>query len=120
MGAVYNMNVNQGEDFQLHLLIKDQTGTVIDISTDTFSGQIREKYDASSVVGSFSFENGEDTGSLIVKISNSVTSSFPCRPGTTQERRPITEFIYDIERNSDGIITRILEGSVFVSPNVTR
>lgn len=120
MGATYDMYINQGENYAIQLVIKDQAGDPIDITGDTFEGQIRDKYDASSIAATFVFENGPSTGSLFVKLSSEATGDIPCAPGTMQNKRPVTEFVYDIERHSSGAVTRILEGSAFVSPEVTR
>jgi hypothetical protein len=53
-------------------------------------------------------------------MSNVVTAAITCTPATNSNRRPLTEFIYDIEQTVSGVKTRILEGIVTVSPNVTR
>lgn len=121
--ASYNMTVNQGEDFDLQIIIKDETGTPINLTGSTYAGQIRDKYDSSSIAASFSFTLGNqitDPGLLNVTMANTVTAAIPCKPATATDKRPITEFIYDIEQTKAGLITRILEGIVAVSPNVTR
>lgn len=120
MAAQYNFSINQGEDFLIKLVIKDENKNPVDISQDTFEGQIREKYDSNSVAASFSFELGSETGEVFVKMSNTVTAAIPCAAATNSNKRPSTEFIYDIEQTKSGIKKRILEGIVVVSPNVTR
>lgn len=120
MAANYNMSINQGEDFIIKLLIKDDLGNAVNISSYTFDGQLREKYDSSSIAATFTFEFGQNTGEVFVKLSNQVTAAIPCAPATNSNKRPQTEFIYDIEQTKDGIKTRILQGIASVSPNVTR
>jgi hypothetical protein len=121
--ANYNITLNQGEDFELRLVIKDETGTPINLTGKSYAGQIRDKYDSSSVAANFSFQLGNqvtDPGLLVVKMTNYESSQIPCKPATPLNKRPITEFVYDIEQNSGGSIIRILQGIVSVSPNVTR
>lgn len=120
MAANYNMVVNQGEDFIIKLLIKDESGVPVDISNDTFQGQIRERYDSPNVAASFSFEFGQNTGEVYVKLSNTVTAAIPVQASSQSNKRPSTEFVYDIEQTKSGIKTRILEGIVAVSANVTK
>lgn len=118
--AKYNMVVNQGEDFVMQITIKDQSGVPVSLVGSTFEGQLRSKYDSNVVAASFSFELGSDPGTLLVKMSNAVTAAIPTEAATTANKRPLTEFIYDIEQTKAGVKTRILEGIVSVSPNVTR
>lgn len=122
--AQYNMNVNQGEDFELQIIIKDDTGTPIDLTGNSYAGQIRKEYDSSSVAANFVCTIGDqitDPGLLFVRLPNSTTSAIPCDPATEENPRPVTKFIYDLEETKpDLTITRILEGIVNVSPNVTR
>ena len=91
------MVINQGEDFIMQIIIKDQDGNPISLTGSTFEGQLRSKYDSSTIAGSFSFEFGSNTGTLLVKMTNSVTAAIPCLPATENNKRPFTEFIYDIE-----------------------
>lgn len=120
MAAIYNMAVNQGEDFIIKLLIKDESNNPVDISTNTFSGQIRERYDSANVAASFSFEFGQHTGEVYVKLTNAVTAAIPVQASSQSNKRPTTEFVYDIEQTKSGVKTRILQGIVSVSANVTK
>lgn len=122
--APYNIVMNQGEDFELQLNIKDSSGVLVNLTGYTYAGQIREKYDSSSIVASFTYTLANQTtnpGVVFIRISHTNTSLIPCLPATPSNRRPITEFIYDLEETKpDSTVTRILEGVVSVSPEVTK
>lgn len=117
------MTINQGEDFELQIIIKDSNGTPINLTGNTYAGQIRSKYDSSTIIATFTITLGNQTtdpGLVYIRLSNTDTAAIVCDPATAKDPRPLTQFIYDIEETKAGKITRILEGIVSVSPNVTR
>jgi hypothetical protein len=124
MAAVtYNFTLNQGDDFDFTITIK-ANNEPIDLSNYSFAGQIREKYDSNEIVASFVCTKANQTtskGVITFSLTNQQTSAIPCLPSSKANRRPVSEFIYDIEQtDADDKISRILEGVVLVSPGVTR
>ncbi len=121
---VFNFVVNQGEDVEIQIYIKDKNKQKIDITDYLYRGQIREKVDATTVIASFTCviaDQRTDKGLVYARLSNQTTSGMKLAKASTTNRRPLTDFIYDIEQvDPSGVITRTLEGVITVSPEVTK
>lgn len=113
--ADYDILIEQGSTFSLNIVWKDSEGTPIDITGHTARMQIRKTVKSTDVLASATTENGKivlggETGTIDVTIPNSETSDLSIKCG-----------VYDLELESDsGIVTRLIQGSVTVSPEVTR
>lgn len=124
--ALFHLNVDQGATFRLSVKWQTQTGAVVspvDLTGITFTMMVRRKYAsregatppilsltsaASSSQGSITLVNAA-TGDLLVEITDE---------GTVLLTR--TEYLYDLEAHlADGSVTRLLNGRVIVSPEVT-
>lgn len=122
--STYNFTINQGDDWSIKLVIKDSNGLAIDLTGYTFQGQMREKYDASTIIASFTATLANqitNPGEVTLSLTNVQTSAIPTLPATAKDKRPLTEYIYDVEQTDVSLKkTRILEGFIKVSPEVTR
>jgi|TARA_Y100000015_G_C2373182_1_gene81127 hypothetical protein len=105
-----DITVEQGATFSRLITIKDASNTAVDISTDSFAGQIRKRHQSAATEAAFSFTitNGS-AGQVTASITNTVTAAMD--PG---------DFVYDIEWTSGSTVTRLLEGTATVTPEVTR
>jgi len=123
MAGKYDMSILQGSDFTLGLTLKDSTGTPIDLTGHTFSGQIRKTASDPVIQASFSFvvlDQITDTGRVDVKLSAANSSAIILEKSKSAVRA-ITTMTYDIESvDGGGAITRWLEGVVKLSPEVTK
>jgi hypothetical protein len=120
----YKMNIKQGEDFKLLLEIEDSDGNPVDLTSHSFRGQIRRTASSPDVIASFSFvkrDQSIEPGKIEVLMSNEVSSDIVL-DSSRHAVRQLTIFSYDIEsENTDtDIVTRWLEGTVAISPEVTR
>jgi hypothetical protein len=100
-GATYNMQVRVEEN-----------GSPVDITNYTFESQVRKSHYSSDVAASFttSLVNGP-MGSFNISLTDTQTDAL----------NPAFTHVYDVEVTSDtGAVTRIIEGTVTVSPGVTR
>ena len=105
-----DITVEQGATFSRTITIKDASNTAVNISSDTFAGQIRKRHQSATTEAAFSFTITDGTnGEVTATISNTDTSSMD--PG---------DFVYDIEWTSGSTVTRLLEGTATVTPEVTR
>lgn len=122
--VVYNIMLNKGDDFELQITVKDATGNAIDLTGYTYYGQIRSSFDAELPVATFVCtiaNQNTDKGLVYIRLPHGQSSEIPVLGSKGNNRRPTTEYIYDIEETTQGgIISRIMEGTVTVSPNVTR
>lgn len=113
--AVYDFCINQGTDLTVPLVLTDATGEPVDLEGYTAAMQIRTLIDSMTAVDTLTTANGRilleaTQGKLTLKFPNAVTEEYPAQ-----------NLFYDIEiTSSGGEITRILQGKVSVSPEVTR
>ena len=115
MAEEYDFNIDQGATFQKLIVWKDPDGNAIDLTDYTARMQIRKTVNSNEVLVEATTENGYITlggadGTINISIPASVTENFTFRRG-----------VYDLElESSGGIVTRLLQGCVFVSREVTR
>jgi hypothetical protein len=117
MTAQFNWTVNQGETTTLLYSRTDANNqAIVFASTDVFRMKVKTAHDASSTTLSKTsgwFDIGPDSSTL-----NNVrfTLSAADTAGITAPAR----YVYDIEAETNaGAVTRILEGSFIVTPEVT-
>jgi hypothetical protein len=109
----YNIICPQGSTFnqQLTWIIGE---TPVNLTTYTARMQVREKYTSTIYNVSLTTENGGITlggeeGTIFLTISATDTSELVAK-----------EYVYDLEVDSGGEVTRIIEGKFIVTPEVTR
>ena len=112
-----DLNLKQGETFDVRLILKDSNGSPINLSGYTVSGAAKYRYNNSGFYVNLNPEvvsgiSGElfPSGYIDINISGATTATFP-----------IIESNYEIKRiNSSGDATRTLHGNLRVLPGVTR
>ena len=113
MAAAYqNLLVEQGTTFTTTIAIDNAYGDIYDLSGYTVSGQIRKSYYSANATATFVTSINIVTGSITLNLSSDVTSTMKAG-----------RFVYDtviIDTNNGYAKTRILEGTVDVSPRVTQ
>lgn len=123
MSGKYNMEISQGADYKLGLTIKDDSGTEVDLTGHTFSGQIRKTASDPTILASFTFtilDQVTDTGRVDVELPAAASSAIPV-DRSRNASRTITTLTYDIESIDPATKTvRWLEGTVKLSPEVTK
>jgi len=110
----YNFVISAGADFADQLTLK-QNGSVIDITGYTAQMQIRATTEATTTLADYSTDNGKlaingPLGTITFAVSDTETAGYTFERG-----------VYDLVLTSaGGVKSRILMGSVQVSPDVTR
>jgi len=120
--GVYTVAIEQGSTFRLRLtlrlptLVPGEPGELMDLSNFIARMQIRHRTPAPEILYSLTTENGGLTlggaaGTIDMFISDEDTSAFSFRSA-----------VYDLEIEAvpGGDVTRIIQGPVTVSPEVTR
>lgn len=113
--AVHNITIEQGATFQMNLLWKNSTGTPINLTGYTARMQVRQKYSSPTTLLSFSTSDGSIVlggvlGTIAITGAATVTDDLVGKTG-----------VYDLELvSAGGIVTRLVQGSVYISPEVTR
>ena len=115
--AKQNLSVYQGADYDQVLEFRDNTSTLMDLTGYAFRGQARVAYTDNDPAFSFDFtirtQSGGNLGLVDMNIAPASTAALSISK--------ITKYLYDIEMvDTNGKVTRILEGQVSVFPEVTK
>jgi hypothetical protein len=115
LGNQFNIDVKQGATFQLTITWKDSAGTAINLTGYTARAQARLTYDTSTTIFSLTSSAGITLGGAAGTIAIVIAA------GTTAALAAPWSGVWDLELVSGaGIVTRLLEGTANVSPEVTR
>lgn len=115
MTARYDFKLNQGTDLTVPFFLTDESGKALNLSGFSAQMQLRSNSYTGNLIDTLTSENGGlvldgDAGSLTVIFSHGKTEEYPA-----------TALVYDIELVSpSNLITRVVEGRIAVSPEVTR
>jgi len=108
--GTYNFTIEQGTTFS-RVLTLQENGSAMNLTGYSVASQMRSTHDSSTVVATFSGSvTNASSGQITLSLTNSQTSA-------------IEEaiYVYDVEITSGaGAVTRILQGTVTVTPEVTR
>lgn len=110
----YDLTIYQGATFRLQFYWRDSDEVGIDLSGYTARMQVRASVRATTTMLELTTENGGITlgndGGVLLFLSDEATAALTRRSG-----------VYDLELEAgDGTVTRLLQGSVEISPEVTR
>ncbi len=111
----YDLYIEQGATLSLPIVWKDSDGNVVNITGYTARMQVRQTVPATTILLSATTENGKlvidgSNGKVTILLSAADTTAITWLTG-----------VYDLELISgSGVVTRLLEGSVSVSREVTR
>lgn len=109
----YDFTIEQGATLKTDFIWKDETGSVVDLTGGTARMQIRPSLSSETIVLELTTENGGlviggETGKVTMNISASQSSAIT-RGG-----------VYDLEVVVGPVVTRLLQGVVSISKEVTR
>ena len=117
MGAcagLYNIVADQGATFTRNLHWFDSAGDPVNLTDYTARMQVRQRYVSTSTVLSLTSASGITLGGSSGTIV--VTAS-----ATTMAGISSGEYVYDLEMvASNGVVTRLVQGTFTVRPEVTR
>jgi hypothetical protein len=113
--ATYDITIEQGATFRLNLVWRDADNNPVDLTGYVARMQVRASYSDSAVQLNLTTQNGAIVlggalGTIAVTGAATVTDDIPIRAG-----------VYDLELEAaDGTVTRLVQGKVRISPEVTR
>lgn len=108
MAYKVNIVVDQGTTFNTTFTVLDAYDTPIDFTSYTANSQMRKSYTSSTA---YAFDVGLSNSGIVTLSMSANTSG-----GITAGR-----YVYDVEvQNPSGVRSRIVEGIVTVTPQVTR
>lgn len=109
MARKNNLVIDQGSTFSTNLVaLTDENGDVIPLSGYTANSQLRKWYTSNNSVA-FSTSINVDSGVITLSLSSNQTSNLVAG-----------RYVYDVEISNGSVISRVSEGIVTVTPNVTR
>lgn len=109
MATKANLIIDQGASYSTTIDILDEDGEPINLTNYTGAAQMRKHY-TSTTATSFVVSLGGVEGTLTLSMSSNTTANLSSG-----------RYVYDVELTSDtGLVSRVLEGIVTVTPNVTR
>ena len=110
MATYANIVIDQGADFEATISLEDENQDPFDLSGYNVTGQVRRTY-KSATAYDFTVDVA-DAGNGQVTISMTAAETAAIKSG---------RYVYDVKATSSGgAVTRALEGSVEVTPSVTR
>lgn len=111
--------IEQGVTFSAVITLKDEAGNVIDLSGYVAAAAIKQTYSSVNTTAVFTCAVTPLKGEVLISLSATQTSAIPVNSATTVQRN-VTQYVWDLKLTSNaGIVTRVLEGLVSVSPQVT-
>ena len=110
--GTYNFNLYQGADWDRTFTIT-QSGTALNLTGYTASMQIREAADSTAYLLSLTSGSGITLGGTAGTVAVAITSA-------QSSAIAAGSYAYDLELLSGSQVTRLLQGAVNVSGNVTR
>lgn len=109
MATKANITVDQGTTFSTTITLTDDNGDPIDLTGYTGRSQMRKHYTSSNSV-SFTVSLGGTNGVVSLGLTSTQTANLI--PG---------RYVYDVEVvSSANVVSRIVEGIVTITPEVTR
>ena len=113
IAGIYNFTMDQGSTWTLQLVYNDSTGAPVNLTGYTAEMQIRRKFDSENPVLTLSTSNGGITITPLTGTLNLIA---------TDEQMAIDAgfYVYDLELNIGGTRSRLIQGQVTVSGEVTR
>ena len=109
--ANHNLTIDQGSDFVIDLVISDE-GVVKNLTGYSARAQMRTTKRASAIAATFTCTvTDASAGTVKVELPNATTSAIS--PG---------KYYYDLElyTASDAVVARLMQGTVILTPEVTR
>lgn len=109
MAIKANLVIDQGTDYSTVIYVNDENGDIVDLTGYTGAAQMRRHY-TSTAQTAFIVVIDPSFGTVTLSMNAATTNA------TSSGR-----YVYDCElRTSANIVSRLLEGIVTVTPQVTR
>jgi hypothetical protein len=108
MATKVNLVVDQGADFTTTITLTNDDGSTFDLTDYSGASQIRKHYTSSNATNMSITLNG-NSGIVTMTMNNSVTAAMSSG-----------RYVYDLElTDAANVVSRIVEGTVTVTPQVT-
>ena len=109
MAAFSEIVIEQGATFNTTINVEDTAGAAINLYGYTANSMMRKSYYSTSATTITSTVTGTANGEVTLTVSATNTASLT--PG---------RYVYDVEIVDGSEVTRVLEGIITITPEVTR
>lgn len=122
--GTYHIAVDQGATFRKTITWKDGAGSAVNLTGYTARMQVRQSFASSSTIISATTANGKialggSLGTISILLSATETAAIPV--ASPNDFSDAFVGVYDLELVApNGDVTRLLQGSFIVNPEVTR
>lgn len=126
--AIYNVTVEQGADWRLLFVWKNQANIPYNLAGYSARMQVRETFDAKTVLFNLTTANGRislggSNGTVEITIPAEMSQGVTAKRSALswQDGKQGVTFEYDLELTAPTEkVTRLLQGAAFFVPEVTR
>jgi hypothetical protein len=109
MALKANIVIDQGTSFSTSIDVTDEDGNIVNLAGFTGAAQLRKHY-TSTAQTAFTVSITANTGVVALSLSANTTNNIAAG-----------RYVYDCElTDTTGIVSRLVEGIVTVTPGVTR
>lgn len=109
MASKANIIIDQGATFNTDLSLTDEYGDGLDLTGYTANSQMRKWYTSSNAAATFTAVVNTATAAITLSLTANQTSNIASG-----------RYVYDVEISNGNTVSRIVEGIVTVTPQVTR
>jgi hypothetical protein len=107
MSAKANIVIDQGTTFTTEINLTDESGNPMNLIGYVANSQMRKWYTSANPTAIFTTEIVD--GTVVLSLSSTETANISAG-----------RYVYDVELSVDSTVTRVVEGIVTVTPQVTR
>ena len=122
--GTYDLYIEQGATFYRECTYKDSTGTPINLTGMTLAAQIRRSYSDPNITQTVTCTIlnqaiPANVGKFTLEISAVDTAAMVANPAVDFQNS-ITNYTWDLELNTGSTVKRLMQGTVYLSPEVTK
>ena len=113
MAATANLRIEQGATFSSDVTVKDTNGNAFELTGYTAAAKMAKGYASTRTRTTISTASASDATTGIITLSLTADQ--------TNNLDAPARYVYDVEitKTSDSTVTRVIEGIITISPNVT-
>jgi hypothetical protein len=109
MATKANLVIDQGSTYSTDLSLTDENGDPLNLDGYVANSQIRKWYSSTNAAATFTTTINATSGVITLGLTANQTSNLVAG-----------RYVYDVEITEGGEVSRIVEGIVTVTPQVTR
>jgi len=110
MAGSRDISIYQGDTYVHELRLKNNANTAINITSRTYSGQIRKKRNSDTIAATFSSEiTSAANGIVVMTLTSSNTANIAAG-----------SYVYDFQETNGSTVTTLITGVVTVVGEVSR